>query len=156
MRIVAYNDDLKEQVIRFLRRIWLELGRPWDSDGREKDFFAIPQTYQAAGGEFWVALNDEDEAIGTIALVPINQDEVELARLYLDQNYRGRGLGRDLVQLVISKAKEKGFKVIKLDTSKKLARAYDLFRKMGFRVTKPCIDDEHPEVFMELNMSEDK
>lgn len=43
MQIVTYNKNLKDQVIHFIQKIWLELGRAWQPAGREKDFYNIPQ-----------------------------------------------------------------------------------------------------------------
>lgn len=153
MQIVTYNDNLKNGVVNFIQKIWLELDRPWDPEGRENDFLNISQIYQTAGGEFWVVLNDENEVVGTEALRTLSKNEGELGRLYLDPSYRGKGVGRELVQTAIKKARENGFKTIKLDTSKKLTRAYNLFKEMGFKEVKSHLDDTRPEVFMELNLT---
>jgi GNAT superfamily N-acetyltransferase len=151
MQIVTYRDEFKDQVIRFIQKIWIDLGRTVNLEGNEKDLLNIPQAYQAAGGEFWVVLDDVNEVVGTAALRPTCETEAELGRLYLDRAYRGYGLGHDLVQRAISKAKESGFGLIKLDTSKKLEQAYGLMKKVGFKTTR-CLDDANQTVFMEMSL----
>lgn len=153
MKIVAYNNNLKDQVVHFIQKIWIELGRTWEPGGREKDLFIIPQVYQESGGEFWVVLNDKDAVVGTVALKPLGDGVCELGRLYLDTAFRGKGVGYDLVQLVVRRTKELGFKTIKLDTSKKLINAYSLFKRLGFKETRQDFDDED-SVFMELDLAE--
>ena len=151
MRIVTYRDEFKDKAISFIQKIWVDLGRTVNLEGNEKDLLNIPQEYQAAGGEFWVVLDDADEVVGTAALRPINQTEAEFGRLYLDHAYRGKGIGQDLVNRGVSKAQESGFEVIKLDTSKKLKQAYGLMQKVGFKTTR-CLDDANQTVFMEMRL----
>ena len=116
---------------------------------KDKTTFDIFTIYQKSGGEFWVVL-DGKKIIGTIALKPLNKIDVELKRFYVDVAYRGKGIGQQLITQAIIVAKEKGFKTIKLDTSKKLAQAHSLFRKIGFKEIDPYLDNNKSDTFMEL------
>lgn len=151
MQIVPYTENLQNQVVGFAQNIWAELGKAWEPEGIDKDFFDIINIYQKSGGEFWVML-DKEKVIGTIALKPLKASEVELKRFYVDAVYRGKGIGKQLINQAIEAAKEKGFKTIKLDTSKKLNQALGLFRKIGFKEIDPYLDNNRSDTFMELSL----
>ncbi len=152
MQIVSYHKHLKNQVIGFIQKIWFEFNKSWEPEGRDKDFFNISSTYQLSGGEFWVVLDEKGDVVGTVALKPLSPNEVELKRFYLDSIYRGQGIGKKLITKSIEKAKERGFKNIKLDTSKKLTQAYSLFQKFGFKEVEPYLDNARSDTFMELSL----
>lgn len=150
MQIITYAEDLKEPIISFIQKIWVELDKTWEPEGRDKDFFNIPRTYQISGGEFWVVLDDKNNVIGTVALKPLGSHGAELKRFYLEPAYRGQGVGKQLLQRAIEKAKEVGFQSVKLDTSKKLTAACALFHKLGFKEIEPYFDTNLSDTFMEL------
>lgn len=60
-------------------------------------------------------------------------DTVELARVYLVPEARGRGLGRHLIELCLAAAAEQGFRRVYLETVPELVEAVPLYEKLGFR-----------------------
>lgn len=56
--------------------------------------------------------------------------------LYLIPRLRGRGLGRQAVQLAIAAARENGIRALLLEVEAHNARAYALYGKMGFADTR--------------------
>lgn len=58
---------------------------------------------------------------------------IELVKIYLDANTRGKGVGKLLMQNCIDKAKEFGFTSIYLETMPELSNAIGLYEKMGFK-----------------------
>jgi len=73
---------------------------------------------------------DEDEAAvaGVCAMNIIWENLAEIRSLYVDENYRGKGIGRELVEACISEAITLGlFKIFTLTYKR------DLFGKLGFK-----------------------
>ena len=56
----------------------------------------------------------------------------ELVKMYLLPEARGIGLGRQLIEMCLGKAREKGFKRIYLETMPELVLALNMYKKFGF------------------------
>lgn len=59
-------------------------------------------------------------------------DAAELKRVFVREEYQGKGLGTKLVLEFIKWAKELGYKRIILETGKSLQEACHVYRKVGF------------------------
>lgn len=102
----------------------------------ETDLKALdhPQEYILdPGGAILVALI-EDEVVGVCALIKINegQRDFELAKMAVSPNYHGKGIGYELGQATIMKARELGCKLLYLESNTKLNPAIRLYKKLGF------------------------
>lgn len=80
----------------------------------------------------WVAVLD-GEVVGSIALRDLGASALELKRMYLRSEQRGRGLGKQLLAIALDWARESGASVIKLDTSERMETAQRLYEANGFR-----------------------
>ena len=83
------------------------------------------------GGRILFALID-GKAVGTVALIKIDDHAVELAKMGVDPEYRGYNLGSKLIEECISHARGDGYKKIVLESNRKLFAAINLYRKFGF------------------------
>lgn len=82
--------------------------------------------------DFFIYYDDEDESqiVGICAMNIIWENLAEIRSLYVDENYRGKGVGRKLVEACVSEAITLGlFKIFTLTYKK------DFFSKMGFKET---------------------
>ncbi len=70
-----------------------------------------------------------------------HNEEYELARMAVDGQFRGRGIGRELANVVIALAKDKGAQEITLLTNTILGPAVELYRGLGFKVVS---EGKHP------------
>lgn len=75
---------------------------------------------------------DNNKAIACAALKPINEMTAEIARVYTEEEYRGRGIAKILINEIIEYAKENGYKELILDTWKTNTAAKTLYEKLGF------------------------
>ena len=76
---------------------------------------------------------------------------VELKAMYLDRDYRGKGLGRRLMDKAVDEAKRLGFKSIVLDSMSSYKDALRLYEKTGFKMTERYNDNVYADVFMRLD-----
>ena len=71
--------------------------------------------------------------IGPLHGLPVSEGLGELRDLVVDQNYRGRGLGRFILDHGIRIAKELGYQRLYLETTDAMTAAQNLFQRRGFR-----------------------
>ena len=71
--------------------------------------------------------------IGCAALIPMSDGIVELAKMAVDPQYRGRGIGRRLLEFAIERARVMGAQSVFLGSSTKLPVALHLYESVGFR-----------------------
>ncbi|HKU85912.1 MAG TPA: GNAT family N-acetyltransferase [Casimicrobiaceae bacterium] len=103
-----------------------------------RELAELPGGYAAPRGCLLVA-DIGGEIVGCVALRALAADEPqgEIKRLYLRPAARGRGLGRDLVQAVITRARSLGYRMLKLDTLASMQSARTLYASLGFRACAP-------------------
>ena len=82
----------------------------------------------------------------------IDDDTAELKALYLDNRYRGQGLGKLLINIIIEEARTSGFKTIVLDSMKQYKEAERLYKKCGFTDCARYNDNTYADVFMKLEL----
>jgi putative acetyltransferase len=109
--------------------------------------------YLDNNGTFLV-LVDEGRVVGCGAIRRLNDDICELKRMWFLKDYRGRGLGIKMAQMLLDFAREAGYKRVRLDTAneEKQAQALKLYQRLGFY----CIErynDSFCTVFMEKMLS---
>jgi len=95
------------------------------------DIEKLEEEYLNAAGEFIILIKAQ-MIIGFFALLPSTNNQVELKRLYLTANERGRGLGKYLLNLAIKTAKQAGYDRMHLETTSKFFQAVALYRQSGF------------------------
>ncbi len=105
-----------------------ELSRITGNDGRAS---FSDDDMQAARSAFLIALAN-DEPVGCGGLRPITDEVCEIKRMYA--KYRGRGIGREILQRLESRAQDFGYKVIWLETRKVNENAVKFYLQQGYRV----------------------
>ncbi len=95
------------------------------------DIENLEEEYINSTGEFIVFIREQN-IIGFFALLPSNNNQTELKRLYLIASERGKGLGKYLLNMALRIAKESGYYRIHLETTSKFVEAVTLYRKFGF------------------------
>ena len=108
--------------------------------------------YSLPHGRLYIAYLNK-QAAGCIALRKINESDCEMKRLYVKPEYRGSGIAKKLVDLIISDAKSIGYQCMLLDTLPGLKGAIKLYEGIGFyripSYNDSPIDDT---VFMKLDL----
>ena len=121
-----------------------EHGLEPDPEGTDSDFADLEGVYLARGGAFDVLADDAGTIVGTVGLLPVDETTVELRKMYLAPDARGRGLGRRLLDHALARARALGFRRVTLETHTVLKTATALYRSYGFtpytagHVSKRC------------------
>jgi GNAT superfamily N-acetyltransferase len=93
----------------------------------------MPGPYVPPRGGLWLARADGDTAIGCVALRPLEEaGAAEVKRMFVDAAWRGRGVGRALLEALIDGARERGYGVIRLGTLDDMTAAQALYHSLGF------------------------
>ena len=87
------------------------------------------------GGAILIALH-EQEAIGTVALIPHDATTLELAKMAVSPKVQGLGAGQKLGHAAIERAKALGAARLYLETNTILKPAISLYQKLGFQEIK--------------------
>lgn len=97
------------------------------------DYISLPHSYRLVDGIFLVVV-DEGKVIGSGALRRYRGKIAEIKRLWLLKPYRGRGLGKLLMQRLIDFAVNQGFERIwlELGTPDLQPEAVKLYTNLGF------------------------
>ena len=61
---------------------------------------------------------------------------IEIGGLVVDENFRGKGVGRELCQWVRRWAAQQGFSSLKVRSNRKRTAAHRFYENLGFRETK--------------------
>jgi GNAT superfamily N-acetyltransferase len=83
------------------------------------------------GGHIFFAI-ENNEAIGTVALMKASEGSFELTKMAVHPNQRGKKIGQLLMQHCIDFAKDHQFKKLFLYSNTKLENAIYIYRKFGF------------------------
>ena len=130
----------------------------FDAAAFAEELAALPGAYAPPGGQLLLATDDGAPA-GCVALRGIGGGACEMKRMFVPEEFRGRGVGRALAAAIIAQARSLGYQRMRLDTSIRQDEARRLYAKLGFRTIEPYY--ELPEemrrwlVFMELELPPD-
>jgi GNAT superfamily N-acetyltransferase len=110
-----------------LRQYGIDRGDgPWDDDLRD-----ITSTYLATRGEFLVAVNG-DRLVGMGGLRQVDAATAEIKRMRVRPDFQRRGIGTAILQRLVDRARELGYRSLILDTTAHQVPAQNLYFKNGF------------------------
>lgn len=115
--MVVANDPEYADYLK-LQRFEAELSHPDEKYG------------QPGGRLYLVRVNGE--AAGCIAMKRLDETRCEMKRLYIRPAFRGQGIARRLVEMLLADAQKDGYEAMVLDTFPFLSQAIQLYRNLGF------------------------
>lgn len=131
IRTATTPDDIlaaRELFIEYQR--WLNVSLCFQ--GFDKELADLPGAYAPPGGRLYL-VEAEGGLCGCIALRPMKDEGVcEMKRLYVREEFRGRGIGKMLAQHIVTEAKNIGYRTMRLDTLQQMETARSLYRQLGF------------------------
>ena len=89
------------------------------------------QRFVPPNGECLLASRD-GKPIGTLMLKTVDDDTCEMNRMWVKPEARGLGVGRGLIEALCDRARQMGFKLMKLEALDERILAVPLYKKLGF------------------------
>jgi len=77
----------------------------------------------------------EGKAVASGAFRPMDEDKVEVKRMFVDPEVRGKGFAKAILKELETWAREDGYKQAVLETSKRLIPAVTLYQSQGYQQT---------------------
>jgi ribosomal protein S18 acetylase RimI-like enzyme len=153
MELTQTTDDQIELVRELFKEYENWLGINLCFQNFEKELAELPGDYAPPQGQLLLAM-DDGRIAGCIALRKIGDGICEMKRLFVRSEFRGKGLGRKLVEAIISEARKIGYERMRLDTLPgKMDQAIALYRSLGFTEIEPYYQSPVPGAkFMELEL----
>jgi putative acetyltransferase len=127
----ADNKDC-EDIARLVYGVLEEYDLKPDPACTDADIKNIESSYFSRGGTFLVLEAGDGSIVGAYGLYPIDEQTCELRKMYLHKVYRGKGLGRFLLEDALSEARQLGFERMILETASVLKEAIALYKSYGF------------------------
>lgn len=88
-------------------------------------------------------------AAGIVCMRRIRKDIGEIKRMYVRPEFRGRGIGRALLEALIAEAQEIGYPTVRPDSTRFMEVAHSLYRSAGFHEIEPYTESEIPPEFQQ-------
>ena len=148
MQIISWQDkyanEFKEMNLYWLKEFfWVE---PHDEEvlGNPKKYIIDP------GGMIFFVKN-EDDIIGCVALMKMEDGIFELTKMAIKPAYRGNKIGQKLMEYTLAFSREK----LIIYSNRKLENAIHLYKKFGFKEIPMEANGPYSrgDIKMELNLS---
>ncbi|MBD2102336.1 bifunctional helix-turn-helix transcriptional regulator/GNAT family N-acetyltransferase [Leptolyngbya sp. FACHB-261] len=150
IEIIAYSPEFQDDFKR-LNCEWIETYFKLE----ESDYQALnhpDEKILQPGGHIYMARHN-GEIIGTCALIKVDSNTYELAKMAVTERARSKGVGWLLGQAAINKASELEARTIYLESNTVLEPAIRLYQKLGFqRVIGQTSPYQRCNIRMELKL----
>lgn len=145
-----------ENLLEEVRRLFIEyvqsLGVDLAFQGFDKELETLPGKYAPPDGVLILA-SVEGSSAGCVALRRLSEDICEMKRLYVRDAYRGLGIGKALIGMLIDEAGKLGYQYMRLDTLPTMGDAQRLYSSLGFHDIEPYVYNPIEGTrFMELKL----
>ncbi|MCD4799844.1 MAG: GNAT family N-acetyltransferase [Methanosarcinales archaeon] len=131
MKIEVFTPDRAGEVGQFVLGVLEGEGYGYDLE-KDFDLEDIYGYYIDNDGVFYIGTID-DVVVGTSAVRRINSKKCEIKRIYVEQEFRGRGFGEELFLNALKFARTH-YHVVTLKTDRTLIEAINMYQKHGFSV----------------------
>lgn len=83
-----------------------------------------------------ISISENDQTVGAIFFYSNNQKDLiaYISMIAVHTDYRGKGIGDELLNFAMTNCKRKGFQLCRLEVNKKNAKALALYKKNGFSI----------------------
>lgn len=149
MEITIKQIEEKENVstAKMIRDVFIELNAPQKgtvySDPTTDHLYELFKTPKSI---FFIAKIGE-EVVGSCGVYPtegLTENCAEIVKFYLSKNYRGKGIGKELMQKCFLSAKEFKYKQLYLESLTQFSKAVGIYESLGFiKLNEPLGNTGH-------------
>ena len=156
MRVIPFEERYRQDFID-MNIAWISemFHKVEEQDKRE---FENIDAYLNRGGQIFVAVDDDDNAMAVAMIAPREDGEWELMKLAARGMYTGKGAGSACLKACIDYAREKKVQRILIVSNKKCTHAIHLYRKFGFEeipVDKELFPFERADIAFKMEMDDE-
>ena len=133
-----------KQVASVIRQVLIDLGVP--KVGTAYADTALDHMYEnyAVPKASYFVVEENNKIIGCAGVAQLENFDgnvCELQKMYFTEEARGRGLGSQMMNVCLAKAREYGFEKCSLETMPYMEDAQKLYKKTGFQYIKARMGD---------------
>lgn len=96
-------------------------------------------------------LYDNGNLIGSIGLKEVSDDICEIVRVFVEEQFRGKGYSKVLFEEIENYAKNKGYKKAEMVAWAKAVAAVSLYKKLGYSCSEPQFSEWFGYEYVEFN-----
>ena len=138
---ITFKTAKTEQDFKDAKQLFKEYAASLDFDLGFQDFKkeldTISKHYNTPKGALLLCLDKQQQAIGCAGVRELSAGRAELKRLYVQPAFRSLKIGKELLSLAITTAKQLGYRYILLDTVPGQEKAQALYNHLGFYKIEP-------------------
>lgn len=133
----AMREDVS-RIVKFLANDELGAARESFQDPLPQAYYNAFAEIDADKNNFLMVVEDGDNIIGTMQLTIITYltyqggKRAQIEGVRIDEAYRGKGVGKYMIEWAIRKSRESGCHLVQLTTDKKRPKALEFYQKLGF------------------------
>src|ERR1700733_14377693 len=120
---------------RMLNEEWIT--KTFSLEAKDVEMLGNPQQTIIDKGGRILMVSANGEAVGCVALIPMEGGVYELSKMAVSPQLRGMGIGRKLLQHAVTQARRMGAKSLFLASNARLENAVHLYESIGFRHVPP-------------------
>ncbi|MBF9221296.1 GNAT family N-acetyltransferase [Hymenobacter ruricola] len=153
VRILTYQPPYAADFKR-LNVEWIE--KDFVLEAHDLEMLDHPEEYVLQRGGQILLAEYQGQIVGACALLRMDADTLELAKMAVSAAAQGLGIGRRLAQAALDTARSMGARRVYLESNTRLTAAIQLYYKLGFQRIEPDRPSpyERVNIHMELLLAE--
>lgn len=144
MKIRAIENKDNTALAVAIRKVLIELGVPKvGTEYEDEELDAMFEAYENERSIYYVVENDQ-KIMGGAGIAPLekgNPSVCELQKMYFLPEARGKGLGKQMIQMCLNFAKANDFEQCYIETLPIMQEAQKLYIKTGFEYIDHALGD---------------
>lgn len=151
IEIIAFREELAVYFTE-LNLAWLK--KYFVAEPIDIEILSDPKKSIIDKGGFIFFATAEEKVIGTFALIKIAEDEYELSKMAVDEDFQGNKTGNIMLEFCLNEVKKLQAAKLILYSNTKLHPAIHLYRKYGFKeIPLENAEYKRANIKMEINLN---
>lgn len=133
LRVEPFQKQQEEAVITLITAIQQNEYGLAITAADQPDLRLIDASYRANGGEFWVALDEQRQVVGTIGVVFLANQQAVIKKLFVVKTARQQKVGQTLLAKLLDYCQKQTIQAVWLGTTAQFKAAHAFYAKQGFK-----------------------